>query len=329
MDESDYTYGVVIVVIGLVLFAIMIYYSQQFCPISDTDLESNDHDIIKHTITGGSLPPQYPCPTYPHTISYSGQISDYQIGVAHTQGPRPTMEDVIKVKKIGNNVHIGLYDGHSGDDVAAKASIVMPNFIEMNIKNMKPRQAILKAFEETEADIVLDPGVDENSTGSTALVAHLNPNGTCYMANLGDCRAILSGHGKSIKILTIDHKPDSPSEMARIKSGGGFVSGPTLDDVARINGMIAVSRSFGDNDFHPHISHEPDIFEFDMRKYEILVMACDGVWDVLDNDQVIEIASRCNSAKHAAEQIRNAAIQLDTFDNVSVVVVFHRNHNNI
>ena len=40
--------------------------------------------------------------------------------------------------------------------------------------------------------------------------------------NIGDSRAILSRHGKAID-LTVDHKPDSPSEKARIEKLGGYV----------------------------------------------------------------------------------------------------------
>lgn len=60
-----------------------------------------------------------------------------------------------------------------------------------------------------------------------------------HIANVGDCRAVLCRGGNAVAITT-DHTPSVPSEAARVEAAGGFVSR------GRVNGILGVSRSFGD-----------------------------------------------------------------------------------
>jgi protein phosphatase 2C family protein 2/3 len=46
----------------------------------------------------------------------------------------------------------------------------------------------------------------------------------CYVANLGDCRALLSENGSStLKTITRDHKPNDEIELQRIEGNGGYI----------------------------------------------------------------------------------------------------------
>ena len=46
----------------------------------------------------------------------------------------------------------------------------------------------------------------------------------CYVANVGDSRAIMSSEGgEKILLLTRDHKPESPEETERIQTNGGKI----------------------------------------------------------------------------------------------------------
>jgi protein phosphatase 2C family protein 2/3 len=60
-----------------------------------------------------------------------------------------------------------------------------------------------------------------------------------YVANAGDTRCVIAAKGKA-KDLSIDHKPDLPTEKRRVQRAGGFV------EEGRVNGIIAVSRAIGD-----------------------------------------------------------------------------------
>lgn len=106
---------------------------------------------------------------------------------------------------------------------------------------------------------------------------------------MGDSRAVIGSKDKSIS-LTDDHKPENPEECARIEAAGGFVA----DN--RVVGELAMSRAIGDFRYkgNPNLSFAkqlvipvPDIsvHERDLENDYVLVVACDGVWDAMSNDE--------------------------------------------
>lgn len=132
----------------------------------------------------------------------------------------------------------------------------------------------------------LASGTDKS--GSTAVCAFIS-NENIYIANCGDSRAVLCRNGVPM-FSTQDHKPILPGEKERIQNAGGSVM------VQRVNGSLAVSRALGDYDYknvselgqcEQLVSPEPEIFcnERDPMDY-FLVLACDGVWDVMSNEAV-------------------------------------------
>jgi protein phosphatase 1G len=92
--------------------------------------------------------------------------------------------------------------------------------------------------------------------------------------------------------LSLDHKPLDPIEHNRIRQAGGFVN-----DVGRVNGNLNLSRSLGDLKYKCNfdlpqpqqmITADPDIRQFELTEdHEFMVLACDGVWDVLSNEEAI------------------------------------------
>lgn len=157
-----------------------------------------------------------------------------------------------------------------------------------------------------------------------------------YVANVGDTRAVLRRGGHAVR-LSRDHKPYDPDEIARIREGGGFVSG----EVGRVNGVIAVARSIGDfcapsprslgqalhshsphADIKPFVSAEPYLHEVDLTpEDDLLVVGCDGVWDVLSDEEGLAIAGSIPDLHLAAARLRDAAYVDNSDDNISVLVV--------
>jgi len=93
--------------------------------------------------------------------------------------------------------------------------------------------------------------------------------------------------------LSEDHKPQNPIELKRIEAAGGEVKNN------RVNGILALSRALGDFRFKNNanlppeaqaVTAEPDVTVHTRNgeKDEFMVVACDGIWDVLDNSQVID-----------------------------------------
>ncbi len=154
-----------------------------------------------------------------------------------------------------------------------------------------------------------------------------------YIANAGDCRAVLSHKGVAVD-LTKDHKPREPSEKERIKAAGGWVHN------GRLNGILGVSRAFGDvehktlkeeswgKDFSDNpLTAEPEVTAVMLHEDdEFLIMACDGLWDVMSSQHAVNFVRRYLATKNrdvqaASSALVSKAIALNTVDNVSCMVI--------
>jgi len=92
-----------------------------------------------------------------------------------------------------------------------------------------------------------------------------------------------------------------------------------------VNGVLAVSRALGDFTFNPHVTCEPDIFgpyDVEDRANEFIILACDGVWDVIDDNRAVQIILDSESPDEGAQKLVCAALNARSADNVSVVVIY-------
>lgn len=217
---------------------------------------------------------------------------------------------------------IAVYDGHGGRAVSEYAAEHLHKVLEAKLdEGMEPSEALRKAFVETNEMIRRD-----NVTGGcTALVALFLKN-KCYVANAGDSRAVLSKDSQAYR-LSRDHKPDDPEEEQRITNSGGSVTrtqNPKLGKtIGRVNGMLAVSRALGDLFLHPYVSAEPEVRQFDISSAgnQLLILACDGLWDVITDEEAIQIAASETDPELSAIKLRDAALARSSTDNISIVVV--------
>jgi len=101
---------------------------------------------------------------------------------------------------------------------------------------------------------------------------------------------------------------------------GGF-----LTPNGRIFGKIAIARAVGDADFYPYVTSDPFIFHVEITEaHKFLIIACDGLWDVVSDEQAVQIVSeyfeKHNTYVGAAVLLRDIAYQLGSGDNISVIV---------
>uniref|UniRef100_A0A3P9K346 Protein phosphatase 1G n=1 Tax=Oryzias latipes TaxID=8090 RepID=A0A3P9K346_ORYLA len=152
--------------------------------------------------------------------------------------------------------------------------------------------------EEEEEEMCL-PGMDGkeepgSDSGTTAVVALIRGK-QLIVANAGDSRCVVSERGKAVD-MSYDHKPEDELELARIKNAGGKV---TMD--GRVNGGLNLSRAIGDhfykrNDALPPeeqmISAMPDVKVLTLNEdHDFMVIACDGIWNVLSSQEVVDFIS--------------------------------------
>ncbi|KAG5385694.1 hypothetical protein IGI04_037164 [Brassica rapa subsp. trilocularis] len=183
-----------------------------------------------------------------------------------------------------------------------------------------PRRSIQKAYEKTD-QAILSNSSDLGRGGSTAVTAILINGRRLWIANVGDSRALLSQGGRTMQMST-DHEPRA--ERSSIENRGGFVSN-LPGDVPRVNGQLAVSRAFGDKGLKTHLSSEPDITDaYVDSQTDVLVLASDGIWKVMSNEEAMEIARRVKDPQKAAKELTAEALRRESKDDISCVVVRFR-----
>ena len=187
--------------------------------------------------------------------------------------------------------------------------------------------------EECVADYDPMEGILQANTGSTDLVAGTTASlvavqeGTMTVLNCGDSRSLLIGSDGKLLFVTQDHTPDA--EMERLSSNPSYAEpkcslsrwylsvGDYQYAVARsLEGPFATSKG---------IVSDPDISSMPTTE-GILVIATDGLFEVMDNDEVgrdvLQYRAKGDSAGDAAKKLCSSAIEKGTSDNVSVVVVY-------
>lgn len=133
--------------------------------------------------------------------------------------------------------------------------------------------------------------------GCTACVALIKGK-KVFIANAGDSRAVLCRGGKAVA-LSNDHKPTHAVERTRIIAAGGQLT--DVGGITRVNGNLNLSRAIGDLRYKMNlhlekkeqiITAEPDIQTADLTDEDtFLIIACDGIWDVMSNQQVVDYVS--------------------------------------
>lgn len=171
------------------------------------------------------------------------------------------------------------------------------------------------------------------SAGCTAVVALIEKQ-TLLVANAGDSRCVVSESGKAVA-MSYDHKPTDAAEHSRIIKAGGYV----LD--GRVNGSLNLSRAIGDMEYKQtsHLSAAeqavtafPDVRQIQLgSSSEFMILACDGIWDVLNNQQAVDFVRQRllegQSVRYISESVCDHCLAKDTggsgigCDNMSMMIV--------
>ncbi|XP_043273433.1 protein phosphatase 1B isoform X3 [Venturia canescens] len=273
----------------------------------------------------------------PNTEKYNehGDGNNLRYGVASMQGWRFEMEDAHRVIPCLNGElmdwsYFAVFDGHAGALVSAHSS---EHLLECIMQTEEFKMDVIKGIHtgflrlDDEMRDLPEMTAGTDKSGSTAVCAFISPR-NIYIANCGDSRAVLCNSGTPI-FSTRDHKPVVPAEKERIQRAGGSVM------VQRVNGSLAVSRALGDYEYknvegrgpcEQLVSPEPEIFVRDRDDNdEFLVLACDGIWDVMTNEDLCDfIHSRLlltDDLEAVTNQVVDTCLYKGSRDNMSIILV--------
>ncbi len=240
-----------------------------------------------------------------------------RIGVVSEQGMRGRMEDSHAVQFDlfqSGDIFGGVYDGHAGSYAAIYASQVLHlHFAEALREGLAPEEAFARSYREVSREL------EEQSSGATAVTFYLRQSWV-IAANAGDTRAIIVD-SRDVRQLTRDHRVEDPQERERVESSGGTILGSY---VMRGGEGLMPTRTLGDPFFEEvGVIPDPEVHAEELRQADQwLVVACDGLFDVLDNEEVAEVVRKAGDAQEAADALgREALMNRMGMDNLTAIVV--------
>lgn len=252
-----------------------------------------------------------------------------------TCGRRETMEDThfLLPHMHNEDIHVfGIFDGHRGAAAAEFSARALPRFLQALSSFSSPIDALKEAFVKT--DIGFREELDFCRKSKKVIQKDWHPGCTAaavlivrnklFVANAGDCRTILCRAGCPV-VLSKDHVASCLEERERVINAGGQVKWQ-VDDWRVGPAALQVTRSIGDDDLKPAVTAEPEISETILSaEDEYLVMASDGLWDVLSSAEVVSIIK--DTVKEpglCSKRLATEAAERGSKDNITVIVVFLR-----
>ncbi|KAK8936280.1 putative protein phosphatase 2C 12 [Platanthera zijinensis] len=217
-----------------------------------------------------------------------------------------------------DGVFCGVFDGHgkNGHMVSRMVRDYLPSlllshwnivadgrdFLAMSPEWSKEwKEVCTNGFKAMDGELLAQ--LDCSYSGTTAMTI-IKQGKDLVIANLGDSRAVLAtlcsdGMLKAVQ-LTTDLTPSLPQEAERIRRSNGRVF--ALKDEP------SVHRIWAPNDNHAGLAMARAFGDFQLKNYGLvalpelsyhrvtnrdffIVLATDGVWDVLSNEEVVSIVS--------------------------------------
>ncbi|KAG6578314.1 putative protein phosphatase 2C 2, partial [Cucurbita argyrosperma subsp. sororia] len=261
------------------------------------------------------------------------QVQGRDYCLATKKGRRETLEDayIVLLDVLGDfkQAFFAVVDGHGGRDAA---DYVVEN-LGKNIINALEKiaedeenaieLAIRRGHGRTDEEF-LSQGVGSGACAASVLVK----DGELHVANVGDCRVVLSRNGVATA-LTKQHRVCREDERLRIEKSGGFVE--CKNGVWRVQGSLAVSRAIGDVHLKEWVISEPEIRRLPLTPdCEFLIMASDGLWDKVNDQEAVdevtrEMGRKDNDGMKACKRLMEMSFRRGNMDDVTVMVV-HLQH---
>jgi len=271
-----------------------------------------------------------------------------EVGVQSKVTPtRTVVEDYYSIKSDDRNgLFFAVYDGHGGPDAARWLDKKLWDYIKGKVPwEQEPRRvanALKRAFLDFDNEMneytkagglfkaLAERGVGGSRCGSTAttVIIPAGQGSRLICANVGDSRTLLIRRGKAVP-LTRDHNPEDKQERDRLtvlnERLGEGISAPVTQDakgIWRVKGQLAITRTFGDFFVKRYCNAEPDVVEEKLTgNDEYILLASDGVWEVMANQEAVDVIMKNKSnLQKAANALVDTAYAREPGDDITVLV---------
>lgn len=217
-------------------------------------------------------------------------------------------------------------DGHGADHrtpvfASHKVSDVLPKFIA---DGMSMKDAFAKSDRSVCA--LYDSNSFVGTTVSLVQVVNTKRARSLLVAHVGDSRCMIIDAAGVPHTLTVDHTPQRLDESDRIEKQGGIILN------GRVNGVLAVTRAIGDKSIKRFVPSTPDLLEYPLsRNDQLVVIATDGLWDVMTDKDVANFLTALpqtpgavavpHDLTKAADLLLEKAAHRGSRDDISIVLV--------
>lgn len=214
----------------------------------------------------------------------------------------------------------GVFDGHKGHDVAGHAARKFAGLVWASPHwPSSPEEALRSSLRQCNESA----REEELRGGSTAVVVATNGT-TVWCASAGDSHVVCGLRSGGVRRLSMDHTTLNPEEIHRIQASGGRIEWGRLGDLPMTRGL----GNFGLE--ADGFLCAPEVTSIPRREIDFVVVASDGLWDVMEDEAVIErvrslsgFGVRPNvSVDHIAQNLVTEARRLKSEDDIAAIVVF-------
>ena len=254
---------------------------------------------------------------------------DYGYAVAKNE--RSKMEDAVDVRDdIAGYKLFAVYDGHAGSQAVILVKEILPEILGRYLQEAEDVEGAIKAaFKAADEQVIQrmmqNPMPHLQTSSGTVACLGLLKGADMWIANLGDCRAVLSKDGTA-QAISCDHAPDkNAAEGERLRQSGVHVQGGYVEE------HVAVSRAFGNVRYSTGtkvngILNEPEVFRVDIDgTIDFVMIGSDGIWDPLKEQFAVIHARKAlrTTAKpeDAAVSVLQNAGKASKADNAAVIVI--------
>lgn len=203
-----------------------------------------------------------------------------------------------------------VFDGHRSKEVSAFAARTFPQLVWSHPAwTVCPGEAVKESVRNCHELARI-----EGLRGGTTAVIVVTAGDFIYCASAGDSRVVAGLHGGGTVRMSNEHSTKSAEELARIQAARGNL------EWGNLGGFLPITRGIGNFDLEAEgFSCVADVAWLPKGQVEFVVIASDGLWDVM-NDEACCALVRQWGFQAAADGLARKAQQLGSADDIAVII---------